>query len=211
MNIITQRIYAISIPNENKYLYFLCIGENKDLGYMIKVFDYTSDIVSPNINVLINKSSIFLQEYITAYFTDEDKKDIYEVGKVDLNYKNKSYSIIKKTSDSGNFNKLIKKCKLNIPFLEDELRWDITDDEYFALIKECASKQVKIICEDWTLDKYSTGKRGSIVHEKEFYVGCLPNEYKFCQIFGTAYLKEDIIDYMMTGMDRITAEIMIYQ
>ena len=211
MHITVEKIYAIFIENTSNYLYFLCVGKNKDLGYMIKVFDHTSNILSSDINILLNKPSLFTQEYITAYFTDEDKKDIYEVGKVDLNYKTKSYSIIEKSSDSCSFNNLVKKCKLDVLFLEDELRWDMTDDEYFTLIKDCAKKKVKIICDDWELVEYSTDRKGKIVYKKELYVGSLADTYKLCQIFGTAYLKDDIIEYIMMGMDRISAEIMIYQ
>lgn len=211
MDIEVEYIYAIPIKSTNKYLYFLCVGENKDLGYMIKVFDYTSNIISPDINIFSSIHSVFLQEYITAYFTDEDKKNMHKVGKIDLNYKSKSYSIIEKSSDSCSFNKLIAKCQIDIPFLEDELRWDITDDEYFTLIKDCAKKEIKIICNDWKLDKYHTDKNGKIIHEKEFYVGNLSDIYKFCQIFGTAYLKDDIVEYVLTGIDRITAEAIVYQ
>jgi len=33
----------------------------------------------------------------------------------------------------------------------------------------------------------------------------------YSMIFGTAYLISDIVDYYITGMDRITAQILIYQ
>lgn len=211
MNISVEHIYAISIKNTNKYLYFLCVGKNKDLGYMIKVFDHISNLVSPDINIFTSMPSVFTVEYITAYFTNEDKKDIYEIGKINLDYKNKSYQITEKFSDNCSFNKLVKQCELDISFLEDELRWNITDDEYETLIKDCAKKQEKIICNDWKLVKYRTDKMGKIVYEKEINVGYLPDAYKFCQIFGTAYLKDDIVEYVETGMDRITAETIIYQ
>ena len=113
--------------------------------------------------------------------------------------------------EKSGFNKLIKQCDLDVSFLEDELRWDIADDEYEAIIKDCAKRQAKVICNDWKLVKYRTDKKGKIVYEKEFYVGSLPDTYKICQIFGTAYLKDDIVEYVTTGMDRITAEAMIYQ
>jgi hypothetical protein len=206
MRVTKQYLYAIKLPEEKGYIYFTLIAGNQMMGYMLEVYDYVSkEIEFNNIEHISIQNSLFKTKYILGYFQSLDKNTLTKVGKVNLDYKNKSYEIYEKFSIECTQKKLFTLLdKIN-------LRDDYSDDEYHKSIKELAIQGEKIICDNWEIYTYGTNKTGKFNYTGEKKIGMLSEKYKDSHLFGTAYLIEDIVEYYMTGIDRITAEILIHQ
>jgi len=204
MRVLKQNLYAIKLPEEKGYIYFTLIAGNQMMGYMLEVYDYIStEIEFDNIKHIRIQNSLFKTKYILGYIQSVDKSILSKVGKVNLDYKNNSYRIYEKHSMECTPGKLLRFMGLKYD--------DTSDEKYFDNIKKLARKDKKIICDNWEVYTYGTNGIGKFEFIDERKVSTLPEEYKYCQVFGTAYLIDDIVEYYMTGMDRITAEISIHQ
>lgn len=205
MRIFKQNLYAIQLPENKGYLYFTFLGGTQDIGYTFEVYNYIShEIEYDNINYIIQQESLFPNKYITAYIQPSDKGILYKVGKVNLDYQNKTYTINEKHSAECTHGKLLNLLGLDF----DE---DVPFAKFVENIKNTAKSGGIIKCNAWEIYTYTTNKKGSFELINEQKIGNLKKKYRYSMIFGTAYLISDIVDYYITGMDRITAQILIYQ
>ena len=204
MKMKNKTLYSLKLKEQSGYIYFTLIAGNQNIGYMVEVHNYWSlDEEKEDFEKILNSPSLFPSKFILAEFIEADDDYIHALHKIKLS-KDKTYEICVRSSLRIAFETIKLGKALG-------LSKDHTVEEYSKVLIEYVQNGNRITLEDWEIVKYGITKTGRFDYINTVKVGLLPAEHKDDMLFGSWYLIDDIETYFREGIDRLSAEKLLFQ
>ena len=196
-------VIAITLAYNKGYIYFTFISGNRNIGYLIEVYDYKSKELIRDVEFIRKQKLLFSNRYVFAIFSSEEYM-LQKVGKVKLNFKNLRNIIIPvRLSITSNRTNLQQYLHLPDTYSEED---------YISSLIDSANNKNPSVFDDWQIYEYGiVSDTGKLDFTHKFFLGNITNKYNQSMIFGSFYLPSDIIDFYFNKIDRITAEQRIFQ